>query len=160
MRNEQTDGRVTPTERRALQDAIARALEAARASGRTGIAAAIVSGNRVLEIAENTVHAASDPTKHAEMVALAALSQRQDREDLSDCTLISTLQPCEMCLSAMRFAGIRKVVFAARQENVAAKYFVFPRLRIEDFAAAGETFEHMGGIGEADVLSLYECGQE
>jgi tRNA(Arg) A34 adenosine deaminase TadA len=155
-----SDPRLTPTEARALQGAIDRALEAAASPGRTGIAAAIVAGERILEVAENVVHSASDPTKHAEMVAIAALTQREDREDLGDCVLISTLQPCEMCLSAMRFVGIRRLIFAARQESVAGKYFVFPRLRIADFAAAGEAFEHIGGVGEAAVLSLYKDGQE
>ena len=65
-----------------------------------------------------------------------------------------------MCLSAMRFAGIKRVVFAARQEHVASKYFVFPGLKIADYAEAGEAFEHVGGVGEADVIHLYADGQE
>lgn len=152
--------RQTRTEALALRHVIARALDAARSDDRVGIAAAIVSGNQILEIAENEVNTLSDPTKHAEMVALAALSQREDRKDLGDCTLISTLQPCEMCLSAMRFAGIKRVIYAATQERVAEKYFVFPKLRIADFQSAGETFEHLGGVSEDEVLHLYATGKE
>ena len=154
------DSRLTKTEKLALRQVIDRALEAARSDKRVGIAAAIVCGDKILEIAENEVNTLSDPTKHAEMVALAALSQREDRKNLGDCTLISTLQPCEMCLSAMRFAGIKRVIYAATQERVADKYFVFPKLRIADFQSAGETFEQLGGLGEDEVLHLYATGEE
>lgn len=154
------DIRLTATEILALQGVIDRALEAAKNDNRVGIAAAIVSGDRILEVGENEVNTFNDPTKHAEMVVLAAFSQREDRTDLADCTLISSLQPCEMCLSAMRFAGIKRVIYAATQERVAAKYFVFPQLKISDFQAAGPDFEQIGGIGEDHVLHLYVTGQE
>lgn len=154
------DPRLTETEALALRQVIDRALDASRSDNRNGIVAAIVSGEQVLEIAENEVNIHSDPTKHAEMVALAALSQREDRKDLGECTLISSLQPCEMCLSAMRFAGIKRVIYAATQDRVAAKYFMFPKLKIADFQSAGETFEQLGGIGEEEVLHLYATGDE
>jgi hypothetical protein len=68
------------------------------------------------------------------------------------------LQPCEMCLSAIRFAGISRIVFAARQANVPPKYFAFPHLRIEDFQNGDFVFA--GGVGESSVLHLYENGDE
>ncbi len=73
--------------------------------------------------------------------------------------MISTLQPCEMCLSAMRFAGITRVVFSATQARVASKYFVFPHLRIEDFQR-GNTFVAIGGICEDRIVHLYATGKE
>lgn len=154
------DTRLTPTEREAVRGVVQRALQASHDENRNGIAAAIVRGEQILEIAENEVNACGDPTKHAEMVVMGAVTQRLDRKELSDCTLISSLQPCEMCLSAMRFAGIGRVVFCAQQANVAEKYFVFPNLRIEDFARAGESFEHIGGVLENAVLHLYVTGEE
>lgn len=146
---------ISDAERTALRGAIGRALDAHRSSGRTGIAAAIVRNGEVIETAENHVEQDCDPTRHAEMVALSAVTTRLGRTELSDCTLISTLQPCEMCLAAMRFAGIGRVIFAATQDRVAGKYFVFPGLGIEDFRAAGDTFTHIGGVMEEDVLHLY-----
>ena len=94
------------------------------------------------------------------MVALSQATTLLGRKDLSDCTLISTLQPCEMCLAAMRFAGIRRVIYAATQANVAGKYFVFPGFGIQDFAGAGERFSYVGGVMEPDVLHLYAEGTE
>ncbi|MCF7701727.1 nucleoside deaminase [Loktanella sp. M215] len=154
------DTRLTSTEREAVQGVVDRALRASQNDDRTGIAAAIVCGEWILEIAENEVNTFGDPTKHAEMVVIAAVTEKLDRKELSDCTLISSLQPCEMCLSAMRFAGIKRVIYCAQQANVAGKYFVFPDLKIEDFERAGEAFEYIGGVSEKEVIHLYAAGDE
>ena len=61
-----------------------------------------------------------------------------------------------MCLAAIRFAGISRIIFAARQESVAPKYFGFPHLTIEDFQN-GE-FEFAAGVEESRVLHLYSNG--
>ena len=152
---------VTDAEDRALRAAIARALDAHRTSGRTGIAAAIIYREEIIETAENEVDQTDNPTQHAEIVAITAASRSLSREALAQCTLISTLQPCEMCLAAMRFSGIGRVVFAATQARVAAKYFVFPGFGIDDFASASDTaFSYAGGVRETDVLHLYADGEE
>ncbi len=151
---------VTTTEVRALKQAIRQAVTAHRATGRTGIVAAVLCEDQLIEMAENAVFQKCDPTQHAEIVVLGKAAARLKTTDLTGCTLISTLQPCEMCLSAMRFAGITRVVYAARQENVAAKYFMFPKLSIDTFKAAGAEFTHIGGVCEQDVLYLYADGEE
>ncbi|KKB08196.1 hypothetical protein VE26_10480 [Devosia chinhatensis] len=143
-----------------MRDAVERALQARRQSGKAGIAAAILRDGVVIGRGENEVRLQSDPTKHAEMVALTEAGHFVGSTDLSGCVIISTLQPCEMCLSAMRFAGIRRVIFAATQAHVAGKYFVFPGLSIDDFIAAGEPFTAIGGTMEDDVLPLYRDGDE
>jgi tRNA(adenine34) deaminase len=147
-------------ERRALSGAIDRALRAKDESGKAGIAASIIRDEIEVGVGENEVRLQSDPTKHAEMVALTAAAHKLGTTDLSDCVMISTLQPCEMCLSAMRFAGIKRVVFAATQANVAAKYFVFPGLTLNDFRDAGEPFEAIGGQMEDRVIDLYKDGDD
>lgn len=148
------------SEKRVLDAAIRRAINAHRDTGRTGIVAAIIRDGQLIEMAENTVFQDCDPTRHAEIVVLGKAAAKLKTTDLSGCTLISTLQPCEMCLSAMRFSGIERVIFAARQENVAAKYFMFPKLSIDAFEAAGTAFTHIGGVCEQDVLHLYADGEE
>ncbi|MDO9639901.1 MAG: nucleoside deaminase [Pseudotabrizicola sp.] len=149
----------TPEETSALRDAIDRALAARHESGKAGIAAAVLHKGQTIATAENEVQLQSDPTRHAEMVAITRAAASLGSTDLSGCVMISTLQPCEMCLAALRFAGIRRVIFAATQDRVAAKYFVFPHLRISDFQADG-TFTAIGGIDEDRVLPLYETGEE
>lgn len=145
-------------ERDAMRDAIDRALEAARESGKAGIAATVMQGQRIIATGENEVHLQSDPTKHAEMVAITRAAAALDQTDLSGCTILSTLQPCEMCLAAIRFAGIDRIIFAATQAKVAPKYFAFNHLQIEDFQN-GE-FGFCGGLDEDRVLHLYRNGDE
>lgn len=149
----------TPDEHAAVEEAIRRALKARAQSGKSGIAASVLSDGQIIATGENEVHLQCDPTRHAEMVAITRAAGALGTTDLSRCVMISTLQPCEMCLSAMRFAGIRRVIFAATQERVAAKYFVFPHLRLEDFRH-GEDFEAIGGVCEDRVLHLYATGEE
>ncbi|MCR8827374.1 nucleoside deaminase [Pseudosulfitobacter koreensis] len=151
---------VSAAEAQVLQDAIEKAIAAHRSSGRTGIAAAIMRGDTLVGLAENAVFQDCDPTRHAEIVVMGKAAAQLGTTDLSGCTLISTLQPCEMCLAAMRFAGITRVIFAAQQANVGSKYFMFPKLTITDFQAAGEGFTHIGGVSEQDVLYLYADGEE
>ncbi len=153
------NGEVSATEYEALSDAIKRALKACAESGKSGIAATVMRGGKVISTGENEVHLQCDPTQHAEMVAITRAASDLGMADLSDCVLISTLQPCEMCLSAMRFAGITRVIFAATQIMVATKYFVFPHLRIEDFQN-GTGFTAIGGVFEDRILHLYANGEE
>jgi tRNA(adenine34) deaminase len=141
-----------------MRDAIDRALQATTQTGKAGIAAAVLRDGQIIATGENEVQLQSDPTQHAEMVAITRAAAALDQTDLSGCTIISTLQPCEMCLAAIRFAGIDRVVFAARQASVPPKYFAFPHLRIEDFQNGD--FEFVGGVYEARVLHLYEHGDE
>lgn len=154
-------GSDTPTaaERKALGDAIDRALAAQHESGKAGIAAAVLRDGQIIATAENEVQLQSDPTQHAEMVGITRAAEALGRTDLSDCVMISTLQPCEMCLAAMRFAGIGRVIFAATQDRVAEKYFAFPHLRMEDFQEGGN-FTAIGGVDDDRVLSLYRTGKE
>lgn len=150
---------VTEAEHRALMDAIDRAFRAMGEGGKAAIAATVLQGDRTLATGENEVHLQNDPTRHAECVALARAGAALGRADLAGCTLVSTLQPCEMCLAAMRFAGITRLVFAATQSKVAPKYFAFPGLTLDAFAKASATpFTALGGIEEARVLPLYRSG--
>lgn len=158
MQPDPTDITPTDAERAALRDAIERALAASCERGKAGIAATVMQGDVVIATGENEVHLQTDPTKHAEMVAITRAAAALKQTDLAGCTVLSTLQPCEMCLAAIRFAGIDRILFAARQENVATKYFAFGHLRIEDFQNGD--FSFLGGIGEDEIIHLYEDGDE
>ena len=146
---------ISAAENSAMREAVDRAFAAMKQSGKAGIAATILLDGASVGWGENEVSLQSDPTKHAEMVALTAAAKQLGTTDLSQCVMISTLQPCEMCLAAMRFSGIKRVIFGATQEKVAAKYFVFPMLSLADFQNAGEAFEAIGGQFEDELLPLY-----
>ena len=118
--------------------------------------AAIVLNNEVIASARNEVDDTDDPSRHAEVVAIARAAKTVGDRDLSGATLIASCQPCEMCLSTMRWAGISRVVFAAQQAHISDAYFQFPGLAINDFhAACGEKFTWAGGVGEEQVAHIY-----
>lgn len=152
------DPSATEAETAALREAIRRARDLAD-RGEAGYVAAVMSGDRVIAMRANEVGEAKDPSRHAEIVAIAAACRDPGRADLSETTLVSTLQPCEMCLAAMRWAGITRLVFAARQEAVHPKYFQFGGLRLADYQAAGGGFTSVGGVLQEEAIDLYADGR-
>jgi tRNA(adenine34) deaminase len=151
---------VTPAEIAAMRHLIGKARHASNEAGKSGIAAGLMRDGKLLADGANHVHLDPDPTQHAEIVAIGRAAQAEGSADLSDFTLISTLQPCEMCLAAARFSGIKRIIFAAEQGNVAEKYFIFPHLTLDDFKGADSPFTAIGGVLESDVLDLYRHGKE
>ncbi len=119
-------------------------------------AAAIVKDGKMICRAMNEVAETCDPTRHAEVVAIARACQTLGTTDLTGATLISSMQPCEMCLAAMRWAGIDRVIFAAQQDSASGTFFMFPDLKIADYhIASGAAFSYLGGQGEDEVLHIY-----
>lgn len=152
----------TQAERDVMRDLIDRALDEAKDGGKAGIAAAVMRGDTLIARGINEVHLRHDPTRHAEIVAISAATRALSDPDLSGCTLLTTLQPCEMCLSAMRFAGIRRVIYAAgRPDVVESKYFAFPGLTIPDFRRADhDDFTAIGGVDEDRIRHIYAMGAD
>ncbi len=153
------DHRIEPTEAElgALGHAIRRALEISEThDDRAPIVAAVLMDDHVVAWGDNEVHVANDPSRHAEIVALANAAADRPEEGLRGAALVTTLQPCEMCLGAIGMAGIERVVFAAGRGGVDERYFVYPGLELSDFAAAAKhPFGCAGPVMEADVLRLY-----
>jgi Cytosine/adenosine deaminases len=82
------------------------------------VAAAIIdaSGNVVSKASNKTI-ADSDPTAHAEILAIREASEKLSSWRLENCTLVVTLEPCVMCAGAIKTARIPKVVFGAWDER-------------------------------------------
>ncbi|MFB9151455.1 deaminase [Roseovarius ramblicola] len=151
----------TAPERQALSEICDWALRLAEGEGAPKFTAAILHGDAEIARARNEVAATCDPSRHAEIVAIAAAARRLGRRDLSGHTLLSSCQPCEMCLAAMRWARIDRLIFAARRESLGAGFFQFGALDIGDLArASGHAFAYLGGVGEARVLPLYRPQDE
>ena len=94
-----------------------RALAAARAAGARGevpIGCVIVGLDGALLAEEgNRTEAQSDPTAHAEMLAIRRAAARLGSARLVDCDLYVTLEPCPMCAQAISFARLRRVYWGA-----------------------------------------------
>lgn len=142
----------------AMLKLIQKARNASAGGGKVGIAAGLMQNCDLLADSANHLHLDPDITRHAEFVTLRHAAAQLDTADLSQLTLLSTLQPCAMCLAAARFSGTTRIIFAARKENVSEKYFAFPHLTVNDSGSA--TVEAIGGVLETEVIDLYRDGQE
>jgi guanine deaminase len=74
--------------------------------------AVITRKGKILAESCNLVTAINDPTAHAEINVIRAAAQKLETFDLSGCVIYSSCEPCPMCLGAIYWARIDKVVFA------------------------------------------------
>ena len=87
--------------------------EAAAMRGEVPVGAVIVRAGEVVARAGNRTRELRDPTAHAEILALRAACAQQRSERIADCDLYVTLEPCPMCATAISFARIRRLYYAA-----------------------------------------------
>lgn len=100
------------TDSEAMQRAIAAGREGIR-RGQSPFGAAIVKDGRIVAEAHNTVRLDNDPTAHAEVNAIRRAAKAWNTYELAGCVLFSTCEPCPMCLAAMHWSQIERVVFGA-----------------------------------------------
>lgn len=77
------------------------------------IGAVIVRDGKIIARGENRVQLKKNPTLHAEIVAINKATKKLGQKFLDDCDIYVTLEPCAMCATAISFARIRHVYFAA-----------------------------------------------
>lgn len=75
-------------------------------------AAILDSEGNIITVDSNTVLRDNDPTAHAEMNAIRSACKLLGTHDLSGYTLYATGYPCPMCMSAIIWANIKKVIYA------------------------------------------------
>ena len=85
----------------------------AAAEDEVPIGAVIVWKGRVIAKGHNMTERLSDPTAHAEMIAITAATEAVGGKYLNDCTLYVTVEPCPMCAGALAWSQIGRVVYGA-----------------------------------------------
>src|SRR5471030_2867064 len=109
------------------------------AAGQSPFGAIIVRGSEVVAATHNTVWRDTDPTAHAEVNCLRAAAKALSTIALNGCTLYSTTEPCPMCLSAIHWAKIDRVVFGATIGDAAAAGFKELFVPAKTLAEMGES---------------------
>jgi guanine deaminase len=109
------------------------------ASGQSPFGSAIVRGGEVVAVTHNTVWKTTDPTAHAEVNCIRDAATKLKTISLDTCTLYSTTEPCPMCLSAIHWAKIERVVFGATIADAAAAGFAEMFVGAKDLAAMGRS---------------------
>ena len=85
--------------------------------GDVPIGAVIVKDGKIIARGENMVQKSKNPTLHAEIVAINKACKKLNAKFLDDCDLYVTLEPCAMCATAISFARIKNIYFAATDEK-------------------------------------------
>lgn len=108
---------------RFLREAISLAVENVESGLGGPFAALVVEKDTILAKGTNRVATAKDPTAHAEITAIRAACQQRGDFQLDGCTLYSTCEPCPMCLGAIYWARVDRVVYAASRQDAAEAGF-------------------------------------
>ena len=103
----------------AMREALSEARKA-NAAGEVPIGAVIVARGEMIARGQNSVIRTSDPTAHAEIVALRQAARTFGNYRLNGTTLYVTLEPCAMCAGAMIHARLDRLVYAAADPKAGA----------------------------------------
>ena len=131
-----------------------RALDLAREAAEAGevpVGAVVTCGDEVIAEARNAMRGSSDPTAHAEMVAIRAAAATLGTSRLDECTLWVTLEPCAMCAAAAALARMKAVRFAAEDPKGGG---VVHGARIFSQSTCHHRPDVLGGIGEQEAGAL------
>ena len=102
-----------------MQEALTLAAQAA-AAGEVPVGAVVVKDGSIVGRGYNQPIAGTDPTAHAEIMAMRDAGKTLGNYRLADCDLYVTLEPCVMCSGAIMHARIRRVFFGARDPKTGA----------------------------------------
>ena len=123
---------------------------AAAAEDEVPVGAIVVAAGRVIASAHNQREQLSDPTAHAEMIALTQAAAQLGSWRLENCTLYVTLEPCPMCAGAILQARVPRVVWGAADPKAGAVESLY---QLFEDARLNHRVDHVGRV-LAD-----ECGR-
>jgi tRNA(adenine34) deaminase len=125
-----------------MEEALRAAQEALRA-GEVPVGAVVVYGERIVGRGWNRNISDSDPTAHAEMVALREAGATLRNHRLGECDLFVTIEPCPMCAGAMVHARIRRLVYGADDPKAGAVRTV---MQVLNHASMNHQIEVSSGV--------------
>jgi tRNA(adenine34) deaminase len=128
--------------------------ESARELGEVPIGAVIVDNSGVvLAAASNRTITDSDPTAHAEILALRVAAKKIGNYRLTGCTLFTTIEPCVMCAGALVNARIQRLVFGAHDKRFGA---VETKFRLCDSDDLNHRMEIRSGVLAEECRELMQ----
>lgn len=116
-------------------------------------------GGEIAGRGRNSCLADTDPTAHAEVVAIRAAAAALGSWRLDGCTLVTTLEPCTMCAGALLAARIRRLVYGAADPRAGAAGSLWDVVRDRRL---GPPVEVIGGVlsdQSAALLAAFFSGR-
>lgn len=140
----------TDLDRQFMTAALAEARRA-EAEGEVPVGAIAVAGGQVVGFGHNRPIGLSDPTAHAEVIALRSAASRLESYRLGEVSIYVTLEPCVMCVGAMVNARISRVIYGARDEKAGALGSVYD---IGRDGRLNHRFEVVAGVMEPECAEM------
>lgn len=112
------------------------------------IGAVVVRAGKIIARGENQVQLKRNPTLHAEIVAINRACKKLGQKFLDDCDIYVTLEPCAMCATAISFARIRHIYFAALDEKGGG------------ITANARVFDNDKHLWHPEITQVPECADE
>lgn len=132
------------------------ALELARQAGDSGevpVGALVVIDGRIVGRGFNQPIGATDPTAHAEIVALRDAAQAVGNYRLPGAVVYVTIEPCQMCVGAMVHARVVEVVFGAREPKAGA---IESAMRAHEHPSLNHRMRARGGVLESECREVMQ----
>ncbi len=122
------------------------------AAGNSAVGSLVVRDGEIIGRGGNEVNSTSDPTAHAEVVAIRDTGQI----DLSGSTLYTTFEPCPMCCGAIMVSGVGVLVLGARHDQVARNYGDYSVERLIELSEYGDRLSVVTGVLTEDCANIRE----
>ena len=116
--------RATPASDELWMEEALRSARRALEAGEVPVGAVVVCEGRIVGRGWNRNITDSDPTAHAEVIALREAGTAIGNHRLEDCELFATIEPCAMCAGAMVHARIKRLVYGADDPKAGAVHSV------------------------------------
>jgi len=123
----------------------------AEAAGEVPVGAVVVLDGAIIGRGYNSPIAKSDPTAHAEMLALREAAANVRNYRLENATVYATLEPCVMCAGALVTARVGRLVFGARDLRFGG---VRSKFQLADSDLLNHRVEIVEGVLAAECLAL------
>ena len=130
--------------------------EAARArdAGEVPIGAVVAIGGEVVGRGYNQPISSSDPTAHAEIMALRDAARRVGNYRLTGAILCATIEPCLMCVGALVHARVGTLVYGAAEPKSGA---IASTLRAGELPGLNHRFEIVSGVLEEECREMVQA---
>jgi len=119
--------------------------------GEVPVGAVVVADGAIVARAHNAPIALSDPTAHAEVLALREAGRKTGNYRLTGATLYVTVEPCPMCCGAALQARVARVVYGAADPKAGAVESLY---RLLDDSRLSHRVEAVGGVLGGECAAL------
>ena len=120
-----------------------RAAQRALEAGEVPVGAVVVCEGKLVGVGWNRNLGESDPTAHAEIVALREAGRNVGNHRLEDCELFATIEPCAMCAGALVHARLKRLVYGADDPKAGAVHSV---VQVLNHPRLNHRMELRGGV--------------